>query len=620
MSTQKRGRACDQCSRIKIKCSLGQHSDDAAPPCERCLRLNKDCVILPPKTQKDRVAELEAQVASLTRLLQAQGIEDPASHDEPDSSRSSPAASTAAKKRRLQTDHNDPRAVDSAVPTPSDHVAAKELSEIAKLDEIVSYDEQALILNRYMTQMLPQFPLVPPVSPSSLDDLRRTRPTLLNAILYGASLGILSLDKQEDISCLLLDQLVSKTSSEGAKTLDSIQAIQLTCLYYRTPRPHRLMTIAVYQLIELAAGLAKDISVSMTDPFSTPYMNVLNGVDVDAVDAWRAWLGCYMLSSSMGTLFRRPNHNIWSTHADNALMSLQYSPVNGARDKWISQYIRAEHLQEEIAAEMEFSDPSVIYNVSDPAMRIKVQTCRNKILSWKLMLPASLKTPALLYWEHVAIAYMHEPLLHTATNKQSFSAPYVVERLSLTDFPAQTVTQDHITALFELVAAAHSIIEIYSGFDTEALVALPGLLFTSRAAYALYILSKLYIAMTAPGNTLGSVFDCELLMLPEYGQKMVEVGTRIRDIDERCSAARILQSSPPLRDWYINYTKALDLPTSLQNTESSQGLGAVASNVMSAEWDFGLPNASMWEGMYPLSDQSANDDLDVLFANPLPPS
>ncbi|KAK6413296.1 hypothetical protein LTR95_017879, partial [Oleoguttula sp. CCFEE 5521] len=74
MSGQARGRACQACRSIKIKCELGTHG--GPPPCERCTRLGKDCTVDAPRRQKDRVAELEAKVETLTKMLASQQMND----------------------------------------------------------------------------------------------------------------------------------------------------------------------------------------------------------------------------------------------------------------------------------------------------------------------------------------------------------------------------------------------------------------------------------------------------------------------------------------------------------------------------------------------------------------
>merc|ERR1711939_959058 len=75
MTAPRRGRACDACHSIKIKCELGA-SPSSVPPCERCLRLGKTCSVSAPIRKKDRIAELEAQLEEMTRLLRKQELQD----------------------------------------------------------------------------------------------------------------------------------------------------------------------------------------------------------------------------------------------------------------------------------------------------------------------------------------------------------------------------------------------------------------------------------------------------------------------------------------------------------------------------------------------------------------
>lgn len=171
----------------------------------------------------------------------------------------------------------------------------------------------------------------------------------------------------------------------------------------------------------------------------------------------------------------------WSSHHDQCLLFVEYSPTSLPTDRWVGQYFRAEQLCDDVVKQMELANLSSYYDVSQAGMNIKIQHCKNQILNWKVKIPQMLRVPSLIMWEHVAIAYMYEVVLHTPTNKRSFAAPFVAENLSCSDFPTPVVTQDHITAVYELLSALHAIIDITSSFDAMTAIALPGLLYASRA-------------------------------------------------------------------------------------------------------------------------------------------
>lgn len=292
MSTQKRGRACVACASIKIKCQLGSDTS-LQPPCERCLRLNKECILAAPKRQKDHIADLEAQIATLTRLLREQGIQDPgllgtqsADGSEGTSSQKSSltvAASNNVRKRRLLNHSTDSTSVE--------YISGSSLSlqdiadvDFTRLDKIVSRAEQERILNQYLTAILPLFPMVPIQGDFSLEALRRDRPVLLQSIIYAASPGLISVEQQEDVAMILLERLSSATAGQRDKSLELIQAIQITCLWSRPQRRHK--HIAVHQLVSLAAQLAEDIGIC--DMLATPtFVNAPKSDDIEAIDALR---------------------------------------------------------------------------------------------------------------------------------------------------------------------------------------------------------------------------------------------------------------------------------------------------------------------------------------------
>lgn len=71
----RRSRACEACNRCKLRCELSSKSQN--PPCDRCVRLGKECNYTPAtrSTKADtRVTELEGQVAKLTALIKAHGL------------------------------------------------------------------------------------------------------------------------------------------------------------------------------------------------------------------------------------------------------------------------------------------------------------------------------------------------------------------------------------------------------------------------------------------------------------------------------------------------------------------------------------------------------------------
>lgn len=585
-----------------------------------------------PKRQKDRVAELEAQVAALTRLLQAQGIDDPstASAAQQDSSSEGPSplssalsngtASQGGKKRRLENGASDTDATSLSPSSPSGIE-----NDISKLDRILTWALQERVLYRYVNECFPTFPAVPLPPNTTLHSLRCEKPILHLAIMFAASTAVVPLDLQEEIASLALSRMAESAASPGPHSLELLQAIQIVCLWYRSPKQHK--QVALNQLICSACNIAEGLGIS--GPLHGPWMDgrdsgikaekdACEEKDEESIDCWRAWMVCYHLAVS-GTLFMRRRNVMqqWDDHHEQCALFLFHSPYALPTDRVLSKLLRAERLCEQIAYTLGLTDPDTFIDISEPSTRTKIQTCRNLVLNWKVQTPQSLRTPLLFFWENVALAYMHEPVLHTPTNKETFTAPFVADRLSVTDFPSQAVTEQHITAVYELLSALHCIIDTLCNWSTSELLGQSGLIVSSRATYANYTLLKLYVATVAPGNTLGAVIDPTLLRYEEYSDKLIAAAARISEIDDRCSPSRILGAASKLREWYENYNASLvlDIKLPVQPNEprfSTSLMPATEPAVVAPELQQ-VPTD--WESILQFGDEYNN--LDVLFGDPL---
>ena len=591
---EKRSRACDACHSIKIKCELG--SSGGAPPCERCVRLNKSCTISTPKRQKDRVAELEAEVESLRRMLTAQslGSISPTDNDSKALSQKKTKSIEPAinwKKRRLSSSSFSPSA---DVETEQQHVF--------RLGHIVSEELQERLFAKYRDKFVPVFPFVPIPRTWSLETLRSLRPFMLEAIIYAVCHGEVPRDLEEDIAKVFMSDAARSTIALGGKSLELVQAIHIACLWYCTPEHHKSM--AAFQLLQLSHGIAIDIGIG--GPQSTPWMGppVDETEQTEPADGWRAWLTCHMLSAIVTILLRRPKTQQWTQHHNDSLFMLDYSTTNLETDRLLCQYVRAERLCEQIVDEMALFELSTVYDVTADGVQSKMQSLTGMILNWRMQIPAHLRLPSVLLYEHLAVIYVNETVLHTATNKASFAAPFVAERLSVTDFPTPTVTLHHIVSINAIVASSHAVLDLVADMDIGTIVLLPGLIFASRVAYAGFILLQVYITATAFGNTFGAAITPEDLRVEFYLRKMVEVSTKVKEADGRSSVSRIFSAWIRMEEWYNNYT------TMLSSTLLIQEPGSQISNLQ-----FPAPSHSYdgWDDFMRMPD-GQDLDLSDLFA------
>ena len=241
---------------------------------------------------------------------------------------------------------------------------------------------------------------------------------------------------------------------------------------------------------------------------------------------------------------------------------------------------------DQIATQSEFGDFDSFTDIAQPAERNVTSALRNLLTDWKAQIPPQLACPILTFWEHIARLFLHERVLHTTTNKKTFSAPYVAERLSVTDIPAPSVvTQEHIDAIFALQENAGALLDLYCALDLSTVMALPQIIFVSRVAYTQWILMKLYLATTAPGNTFGSFLNPETLGLDDYLEKVIQLHDQTFQIDPRCGTTRILSAAFRLREFLWNY-RATHLPAGSDMT-SGAGFDVPLSETSfdAVDWD-----------------------------------
>ncbi|KAF2483994.1 hypothetical protein BDY17DRAFT_322880 [Neohortaea acidophila] len=610
MSTSKRPRACDACHSIKIKCELG--TTGGTGPCQRCIRLGKDCVVTPPKTQKDRVAELEAQVASLTRLLQSQNIDTP-----------SLDGLTPISNSSLSVDGNLPQAeAENGLPQKKRRREQDELSNgatssgcrfsLTELDMLIVQDLQESLVEKYRHDLVRLVPIVPIAEDWTYQRLRTEKPVLLQTIVYAASSGSVSEEVNEHLGRIVLETLTALGGQKSEASMELVQALLVAVLWYRSPKNRR--AIATFQFAQKAVDIAQ--SIDLWQPGTKSWTNAAaDSESSKLVEAVRTGLGCHLISSSIVLLMRQsrlkslPELDSWSIHM------LEYVECALETDRILCHHVRAEHLCERIIRELHLLDPSSVGNVSDPATRITMQALSNSITDFTTQIPANANCEVLAFYEHLATIHLHEILLHTSTNRHSFTAPYLAERLSITDFPAPPVTPEHVTSMYALKTACHALLDSFFTLDLQTWISLPFLLSIGRVAYTQYILVKLYIATSALNNSFGAFLDPESLQVEEYLQKLIDVATEATQIDSSTPAARILLAPKRMLEWYRKYKASLAVDYfALSEPDYSM---PVDSAIMSNDGSLSLTDVADGSNSFDLDLQDLFPNIDTtnLFMN-----
>lgn len=183
----------------------------------------------------------------------------------------------------------------------SDSVISQASSDLP-FDTIVDQEVSTRIFNRYVAEMAQHLPAVMFESDTTAAEIRANRPILFLAILDTASVGMLDLEIQQRLNEMLLDVYANSILRQGEKSLDLVQALMVSTIWYRPPKRYEQMN--VYMLTHIAALMALDFGMGRKLNASRN-MRVAANVGQseapktflrsDSVEARRTWLGCYFV-------------------------------------------------------------------------------------------------------------------------------------------------------------------------------------------------------------------------------------------------------------------------------------------------------------------------------------
>lgn len=177
---------------------------------------------------------------------------------------------------------------------------------VKHINSIISPDMAAQIFTRYNTKLAPNLPAVVFPPSTTAEQVFREKPILYVCILSAASHGNMHPDIARQLQREAIGAIADCVVRSGAKSLELIQAMQVTALWYKPPEKAEQTNF--YQIIHMAAVMALDIGLGKRfNPakakrgFGGPNAKYAPGPgkvlpqDSDTLEARRAWLGCYFL-------------------------------------------------------------------------------------------------------------------------------------------------------------------------------------------------------------------------------------------------------------------------------------------------------------------------------------
>ncbi|KAF2721951.1 hypothetical protein K431DRAFT_284393, partial [Polychaeton citri CBS 116435] len=362
--------------------------------------------------------------------------------------------------------------------------------------------------------------------------------------------------------------------------------------------------------MQLATSTSIDIGIAGPQPTNAAIHTSAAEFDMSSLDSRRTWMACFACSASMTILLRRQAVCNWSAYHEECLHSVYTSPDRLASDAYACQLIRAEEIRHQIAEDLLLCDMTTVKDVSDPITKFKMQSLKQRIDLWAVQASVDIDSSLLVFWQNLMIIHVNEAVLHTPTNKVTFGAPFFPDRLSPHDFAAPVVSADSISSLYALKDACQGLLDASLRFSITQLRAASPLIYGPRILFALYILCKIQIALSAPGSTFCAVMNESELRLEYYFGKMRYIGDVLEKIDASAFQAKLLIAAGFLEEWYVERRKAS--PTS----EAFVGVTAAADELSNQDAGAAAQQGhSMWDDLM-LDGGSEDFWFGDLFADP----
>ncbi|KAG5289861.1 C6 transcription factor [Histoplasma ohiense] len=424
------------------------------------------------------------------------------------------------------------------------------------IDRGVVDTEMALkCFNRYVNEMSPLLPFIVFPPETTMAQVRRTKPILLLAIL-AVSVGIFNPELQvtllNEVFRLFADHVIVR----GSKSLELVQAIVVSIIWYRPPEHYEEMKF--YQLIHIATTMAMDLGMnrrtkSTAKSKSMGMWRELMGkktvmVEPDAPETRRAWLGCYFMCVNVAMSLRRSLLTRWHPYMDESLEILETSPDALPSDKTLVQWVKLAHLGEEVLFQFSMDDPVTNVDITDPKSQYALKGFERRLAEWRKEVPPECYSPIMHHYELILNVYMHEIGMHADHNIDDFKPPFL-NSLS-TENPIDLGTPAHVDALTVCLTSIHDAFETFISLDYLTIQSIPTIHFV-RTAYASVALIKLHTAASYPATRLGQVFNPTDFKIEYFLTKVI---AQLKDSGDRISGrvtSRFALMLGMLKTWFI---------------------------------------------------------------------
>lgn len=260
---------------------------------------------------------------------------------------------------------------------------------------LLTAEAASRMFQRYTERMAPLMPAVVFPQGTTMTEIRETKPVLFLAILSVAS-GSDQPNLQRTLTKEVMQVYANRIMCAGEKNLELVQALLVSSIWYLPPE--HFEELKFYQVIHAAAVMAIDLSLNRKSKTPKLKTNIVGSwrdqpwkrtsmPDPETLEARRAWLACYFVCCAASMGLRRTNLIKWTSYMDDCVQVLETSSHAAPSDKVLCQWVRSQHLAEEVGNSFSMDDSFAVVAISDSKVLYALKGFERDLEKWSDQVP-----------------------------------------------------------------------------------------------------------------------------------------------------------------------------------------------------------------------------------------
>ncbi|KAM5519449.1 hypothetical protein FOXYSP1_17873 [Fusarium oxysporum f. sp. phaseoli] len=477
-------KTCEGCRRRKIRCIPDHlHPDTATERCTRCTKLDLECIFKAPSLRRRRIRNetringLEQKLLEVQRLITSEHKALAVSE--------APGTPASTSGLPVAPDLVTNKSPGFSSPSQESHRLSSDDDSITRHSIPPSLAEAFCI--EFCTDILPHYPLIlPPISPS-WRTIQKDRPALFHVILattVGSLQPNLRLSLFRDAERYILNEAIV----QGHKSLDLVQAALILSSWSNPPCKFQHLTFN--QFLNLAATMVIDLRSLGDQRYQVPFAESPELHTDEQKEVARTYTACYLLCSSIGITFGRPNVLRYGPWVHDCIHMLDSPSAAHIGDRRLVAWVRLQRIVEESLSLIGQDEGSQI-DYLDGHTRLILQGGFERAKDWRRNLPEDIMNTSLEMYYHVVLLNFCESGLYNDHEAQDFQPPYTIHTLPTAD-PLTHGLPQFVDAHVKCLDIAWRVAELFLQFSPPVLRQVPTIIFT-RMMYAVVIIIKLQL-------------------------------------------------------------------------------------------------------------------------------